>query len=87
MQGVSPILMAWLCYTGPRENLCNLCSVPKSHTAGASGSEGIPEKASVGAHFTMGGDVSLEYAVEALNREGKSTSLTALSRALGSADN
>jgi type-F conjugative transfer system pilin assembly protein TrbC len=50
--------------------------------AGPSGSEGIPEKASVGAQFALAGDVSLDYAVEALNREAKSPSLTALVGAL-----
>lgn len=50
--------------------------------AGPSGSEGIPEKASVGAHFAIAGDVSLGYAVETLNREAKSSSLTKLAGAL-----
>ena len=50
--------------------------------AGQSGSEGIPEKIIVGTHCAIAGDVSLDYAVEALNREAGSPSLAALAEAL-----
>lgn len=50
--------------------------------AGVTGSEGLAAKASVGASFSMAGDMSLEYAVEALNRNAKSRSLETILQTL-----
>lgn len=50
--------------------------------AGASGSEGIVEKASVGVSFSVAGDVSLEHVARTLDRESRSPTLGELAIAL-----